>query len=109
MTESQLVLLAIRDAIQRINYACEVVIRTECSYVANAINNHWPEGWQESSWKNSRGEDIKGAEIWQDILIIIDENGHLLRGEAGKHEFSEWMRFNMGIKPAFLGYFTEVK
>ena len=36
-TESESVLRAIRDALQRLHYACTVVIHTECSNVAAAI------------------------------------------------------------------------
>ena len=108
-TESHLVLLAIRDALQRMNYACEVIIRTECLYVANAINNHWMEAWQETGWKNSRNEEVKDKDIWLQILMIIEDSGHLVRAEHGKHEYSEWMRWNLGIWTSKMGYFSEPK
>ena len=60
-TESRLVLYAIKDALIRTNYACRVVIYTECDYVAAAINQHWPEEWQKNNWKNSKGKDVKDA------------------------------------------------
>lgn len=54
-TESESVLRAIRDALQRLHYACTVVIHTECSNVAAAITQHWPEKWQRDGWKSAKG------------------------------------------------------
>ena len=55
-TESESVLRATRDALQRLHYACTVVIHTECSNVAAAITQHWPEKWQHDGWKSAKGE-----------------------------------------------------
>lgn len=58
-TESASVLYAIRDALQRLNYACTVVIHTECSNVAAAIQQHWPQHWQRNNWKSAKGNPVK--------------------------------------------------
>lgn len=42
-TESSLTLYALRDALSRFNCGCEIVLHTECGYVAAAINRGWPE------------------------------------------------------------------
>lgn len=94
-TESSLVLHALRDAMCRLNYACEVVLHTECNYVSFAIGQHWPEGWQENAWRNSRGEEVKEAPLWRDILQELEETGHSLAVEPGKHEFTDWMQFTL--------------
>lgn len=60
-TESESVLRAIRDALQRLHYACTVVIHTECSNVAAAITQHWPEKWQRDGWKSAKGNPVKNA------------------------------------------------
>ena len=84
-TESESVLRAIRDALQRLHYACTVVIHTECSNVAAAITQHWPEKWQQ-----------------------VEDGGHILLAESEKHEYAEWMRFNLPLKRALKDIFTEV-
>lgn len=106
-TESELVLRALRDAMQRLNYACTVVIHTECSNVAAAISQHWPEKWQRNSWKSSKGNDVKNAILWEMLLQDVEEGGHILRAEGEKHEYAEWMRFNMPIKRALRNAFTK--
>lgn len=108
-TESRLVLLALRDALMRIVYACEVVVYTECTYIAAAINNMWPEAWQRNNWINARGQQVKDWYLWECILQELEDAGHILRAVPGKHEFSSWMRCNMPHLAADKESFTAVK
>lgn len=108
-TESRLVLYAIRDAIGRLKYACRVVIHTECDYVAAAIEQHWPEAWQENAWKSSKGKEVKNAILWSMILQDLEDSGHELTAERGKHEWSQWMQWNMPITKAYKDTFCKVE
>lgn len=108
-TEGRLVLLALRDALMRMVYACEVVVYTECTYAAAAINNMWPVEWRENGWQTARGQQAKDADIWRGILQELDEAGHILRAVPGKHEFSVWMRCNLPHLVADLESFTAVE
>lgn len=96
-TENCLVLHAVYDSLTHMNYACRLVIHTECDYVAAAINQHWPENWQQNNWKNSKGKDVKDATLWGMILQEIEETGHALEAKKGKHGWSEWMRWNLPL------------
>lgn len=107
-TESESVLRAIRDALQRLHYACTVVIHTECSNVAAAITQHWPEKWQHDGWKSAKGNPVKNAVLWEMLLQDVEEGGHILLAEGEKHEYAEWMRFNMPLKRVLKDIFTEV-
>ena len=107
-TESHMVLLALRDAIKRINYACEVVIYMECTYVAAAVNNMWPVAWRDNNWQTARGA-AKDVDLWQDILYELEVAGHILKAVSGKHEFCDWMRSNMPRLAANTNAFTAVE
>lgn len=107
-TESESVLYAIRDALQRLNYACTVVIHTECSNVAAAINRGWPDQWQRNGWQSARGNPVKNAILWEMILQQIEDGGHILQAESEKHEYAEWMRFNLPLQRALKDIFTAV-
>lgn len=93
--ESGLALCSLWDALLRFNFACDVVIYTECSYVAAAINNMWPVVWRENNWTNARGQQVKDWGLWQMILQELEETGHIIKAIPGKHEFSNWMRCNL--------------
>ena len=103
-----MILLALRDALKRIKYACEVVIYTECTYVAAAVNNMWPVAWRDNNWQTARGQ-AKDQELWQDILHELEDTGHILKAVSGKHEFCDWMRSNMPHLTADTKAFTMVE
>lgn len=108
-TEARLVLYACRDAIQRLKYACRVVIHTECGYIISAITLRWPWDWRKNGWKTSRGNDPKDSVLWADILNAIEENGHELTAEEDRHDYLEWMRWKFGTERPLRNIFTEIK
>lgn len=107
-TESAMVLHAVWDAMQRLQYACTVVIHTECMYVASAIKQYWPESWRRNGWKNARGNEVKHAVLWDMLLRETEEAGHIVLAESDKHEYAEWMRFNMPLRAAHKNVFAAV-
>lgn len=107
-TEGRLVLLAIRDALQRLQYACSVIIHTESTYIANAVNSHWLESWERNGWKNAKDKEVQDSILWSQIYQILEETGHELSVEQGSHEFSQWMRFQMQIVDAYKDIFSDV-
>ena len=108
-TEGRLVLLAIRDALQRMNYACTITIHTESTYIANAVNNHWLESWEQHSWRNAKDKEVQDSILWSQIYQTLEETGHELSAERGPHEFTHWMRFQMQIADAYKDIFSEVR
>ncbi len=94
-TESRLALYCLRDSLARFRYACDVVVYTECTYVAAAVNSQWSEVWRESGWITGRGTRVKDSGLWRDILWHLEDTGHALRVVPGKHEFSSWARANL--------------
>jgi len=109
VTEGRLVLLALRDAVQRLNYACSVTLYTESTYIASALENHWLEKWERSGWKSARGKEIRDSILWSRIYQLLDETGHELSAIPGSHEYAHWMRWQMQIAGAYKDIFSEVK
>lgn len=107
-SESGLVVRALRDALQRLNYACEVTIYTECISFVAAINQEWPEKWKENGWKGSKGQNVKDAEVWGTILQELEDSGHELGAVCGKHEYIGWMAWQLPIVNALKGVFDKV-
>lgn len=107
-TESSLVLYALRDALQRMNYACSITVHTECVYIRAVIEQRWLEDWEGNGWKNSKGGEVKDSILWQQVYRQLEEDGHELRVEAGKHEFSGWMRWQMPLTRAYQDIFRYI-
>ena len=88
-------LYAIRDAINRLNFACAVTVYTECEYIGSVISQGWLDRRQRNGWQNSRGREVADAVLWSMLLQDLEETGHVLAAVAGKHEYSEWMRWEL--------------
>lgn len=84
------------------------MIHTECSNVAAAIQQRWPETWRRNGWKSAKGNDVKNAILWEMLLQEIEDGGHILLAESEKHEYAEWMRFNLPLKRALKDIFAAV-
>ena len=81
-TEGGLTLYALRDALDRFNFACEITVHTECAYVADALNQRWPWQWAGNGWKNPKQKEVKNACLWSDVLRLLEEGGHLVKAEG---------------------------
>ena len=106
-TERSLVLYAVRDALERFKYACNVTVHTECSYIESVLSQGWLEKWQCNGWKTRKGGDIKDAVLWSMVLVQLEEGGHILTAKAERHEYADWMRFNMQLAPAYEDTFCD--
>lgn len=81
--------IALAKALSRLKSECELAIFLENEYVFNAIG-HYLEGWKERGWKNSKNEDVKNAEIWQQIAETLEKYKFTLYLHE-KHEYKDWM------------------
>lgn len=68
--------------------------------MAAAFEQNWPKQWQRNGWKNKKGKDVADSILWSEILQELETSGHLLEFEAGKHEFSYWMQWNLHLVQA---------
>ena len=78
-TENRLVLSALWDALQRLNYACAVTAYTESLYIGRAVNSRWPEKWEKDGWKNAKGKEVKDSILWRRVLHLLEGTGCLPR------------------------------
>ncbi len=106
-TERTLVLYAVRDALSRMKYACQITVHTECEYFASVLSQGWLSRWQSNGWRNSRGKEVKDACLWSLLMQDLEEDGHILDAVAEKHEFVEWMRWKMQIATPYTGHFSK--
>ena len=73
------------------------------------INQCWPERWARNGWKNSRGKEIKDADLWKKILEEVREVGHCITAVEGRHEYSDAFSYNMPKIDVKSNIFTKVE
>lgn len=79
-------------AIERLTKNCdELEIYTDSSWVVAGWDAGWLDKWRENNWKNSQGEPVAHADLWQQVLRKLEEFGltpkfHLME----HHPWTNW-------------------
>lgn len=90
MTSNQSELAAITKALKRMKDKCVLTIYTDSTYIGASIENKWIDEWQKKNWLNAKGEPIANAEIWQNLLKLLEGHQYSIVLDF-KHEYASWM------------------
>ena len=66
-TNNVMEITAVIEGLKLLKYPCEVEVYSDSAYVINAFNQKWIEGWKKNGWKNSKNEDVKNRELWEEL------------------------------------------
>ena len=66
-TNNVMEITAVIEGLKNLKYPCEVELYSDSAYVVNAFNQKWIEGWKKNGWKNSKKEDVKNRELWEEL------------------------------------------
>lgn len=73
-TNNIMEITAVIEGLKMLKYKCNVEIYSDSSYVVNAFNNHWIEGWIKKNWVNSSKEPVKNKELWQELYNLTKQH-----------------------------------
>ncbi|MCI9365262.1 MAG: ribonuclease HI [Clostridia bacterium] len=65
---------AVIEGLKLLKYPCEVEIYSDSAYVVNAFNQNWITNWKKNGWKNSKKEDVKNRELWEELESLMSEH-----------------------------------
>lgn len=61
-------LAAVVESLRVLKERCNVAVHTDSSYVANAFNENWIEGWIRRGWKTAGKKPVKNQDLWEDLI-----------------------------------------
>ena len=85
-TNNRMEMLAVIRALETLKCACVVDIHSDSSYVVNAHNQHWIEGWQRKGWKSATKKPVKNIDLWKRLIEASQKHAisyHWVKGHAG--------------------------
>lgn len=86
-TNNQMELSAVIEGLKAIPKNCSVTVYTDSSYVANAFEKHWIDGWKCRNWVKSDGTAVLNRELWEQLLSVMAEHKEVnfvwVKGHAG--------------------------
>jgi ribonuclease HI len=66
-TNNRMELLAAIRALKALSRPCDVVLRTDSSYLRDGITK-WIHGWQRNGWRTADKKPVKNADLWMALL-----------------------------------------
>ena len=66
-TNNVMEVTAVIEGLKLLKYPCEVEIYSDSAYVVNAFNESWIANWKKNGWRNSKKEDVKNRELWEEL------------------------------------------
>ena len=73
-TNNRMELFAAISGLGALKEPCRVNLYSDSSYLVNAFNDHWLDGWKKNGWKNSRGEAVENQDLW--FILLTQTKKH---------------------------------
>ena len=71
-TNNIMEITAVIEGLKLLKYPCEVEVYSDSAYVVNAFNQKWIEAWKKNGWKNTKKEDVKNKDLWEELDRLIN-------------------------------------
>ncbi|MBL8049314.1 MAG: ribonuclease HI [Chthonomonas sp.] len=88
-TNNRMEMRGVIAALAALRYPCEVTIVTDSKYVVDSVTKRWVHGWRSRGWKKSDGNPALNADLWQEMLDLLETHKvkfQWVRGHAGHAE-----------------------
>jgi ribonuclease HI len=88
-TNNRMEIRACMAALSELKRPSDVVIFTDSQYLANAIGKNWAKTWRERGWRLGNGDPAVNADLWAQLLELLERHTVELvwvKGHAGTRE-----------------------
>ncbi len=88
-TNNKMELTAVIEGLKALNQPCKVTVITDSQYVANGINLGWAKSWKANNWRKKDKKPALNAELWDELLTLIEKHQvtiEWIKGHAGHSE-----------------------
>ena len=73
-TNNRMELIAVIEGLKALKEPCQVHLTSDSQYVCHAITKGWARSWQRNHWIKSDKTPAKNAELWEELLSLIDKH-----------------------------------
>jgi ribonuclease HI len=88
-TNQRMELYAVIDALRALEVASgpdgvgDVEVVSDSTYVVNCFRDGWWKRWQVNGWRNSKKEPVANADLWADLVELVNRHGVRFRWVKG--------------------------
>ena len=73
-TNNRMELQGVISALYALDTPCRVQLYTDSQYLANAVNKHWLDKWQNNGWLTTSGEPVLNRDLWEQLLTLFKKH-----------------------------------
>ncbi len=76
-TNNRMEMFAAISGLGALKEPCDVTLYSDSSYLVNAFNEHWLDGWQRKGWKTASGDKVENQDLW--FILLQQTRKHTVR------------------------------
>ncbi len=88
-TNNRMELTAVISALSALKQPCIVTLCSDSKYVIDAVTKGWAKSWQKNNWIKSDKKPALNADLWEQLLALLDQHDVSfvwIKGHAGHPE-----------------------
>ena len=88
-TNNRMELTAVIESLKALKEPCKITIYSDSQYFCNGILKGWAENWRKNNWKKSNNKPALNADLWQELLDLMNQHSIEIiwvKGHAGHPE-----------------------
>lgn len=88
-TNNRMEMTAVIEGLKKLKEPCSVTVTTDSKYVVDSITKKWVYSWKKRNWIKSDGKPALNADLWQEMLKLLeihDVTFIWVKGHAGHLE-----------------------
>ena len=88
-TNNRMELTAVISALSALKQPCIVTLCSDSKYVIDAVTKGWAKSWQKNNWIKSDKKLALNADLWEQLLALLDQHDVSfvwIKGHAGHPE-----------------------
>jgi len=71
-TNNRMEILAAVAGLEALKEPCEVILRSDSSYLVNAVRKGWIGRWKRNGWRKADRNPVLNADLWKRLLALLD-------------------------------------
>lgn len=88
-TNNRMEVLAAIEGLSALKEPCDVLLYTDSSYLANALQKNWLKSWEKRGWRKKGNKPLPNLDLWQALRHLLNIHAvriTWLKGHAGHAE-----------------------
>lgn len=82
-TNNRMELMAVLQGLMALKEDVNLIITTDSKYVADGIEKGWAKNWKRHMWMKCDGTEVPNADLWDDLLCMLDGHNYVFEWVKG--------------------------